>query len=192
MGLSNEILKKPALETKSLKGLNGAGLGMAGTFVLHSRLATALCHSIQPDLDDNDRGYYEAVVEARGKAGAKARIYDVCIKLFYGDIYKDWGRNIVIIEIVNSGTDNKKAHDRIMETFNDPEESSLCEAFIYDYNSKLWTGYHKTKTGKIIVFDNPDDKETYTCTNFDINLKSKVEQYLLKLQIYGNWEQSRH
>ena len=177
MGLNEMLFKKTPPQYHDDLG----ALGMAGTFVQHSRIATALSRYIQEELDSETDGYYEAVVEARARKGAKAKIYDVCIKSFTEDIENDWGKNIIIIEIVHGGIDFEKAKTRILETF--VEDTNLCEGYIYDYKDKVWLGYKKRKgTGQIDTFTT--GKESYTTYNFGIDLESKILKYYHKLKIY--------
>lgn len=173
MGLS-EILKKQEPQPETVAGLSGAGLGMAGTFILHSRIATYLAKIIDwfPD-KEHPECYYEAVVEAREGEGKHAKIYDVCVKRFKYDDPNSYGENVVIIEITNSISDEEKAFNRILTA----NKENLYEAFIYNYISRKWRGFHVCREQKIITSKDEKDELNFKSDFLDINFDDNLKRY---------------
>ena len=168
------ILQKEAPQPGTVTGLSGAGLGMAGTFILHSRIATYLAKKIDwfPDKENPDC-YLEAVVEAREGEGAHAKIYDVCVKRFRYDNPNSYGENVVIIEITNSIDDEEKAWERIQSA----NKETLYEAFIYNYKTRKWRGYHVDRKHKIITSNNEKDEINFKSDYMDINFEDNLKRY---------------
>ncbi len=172
----SEYLQKQAPPKPTFEGLNGAGLGMAGTFILHSRIATYLAKKIDwfPD-KKNFNCYYEAVVEARETEGAHAQIYDICVKRFNYDNPKSYGDNVIIIEITNSEADEKRAFERI----NKAKTKGLYEGFIFNYVENIWKGFHVDNTKKFVTSDDKEDKVNYYSDFLHLDLKELVEKFFL-------------
>lgn len=131
MGLSNEILKKPAPETKSLEGLNGAGLGMALPEEPHIRMAN---HFVRKYGGLEAIGY-EAESESPALSKSKEyRVADFAIKNRQDRDSEKYGQIVLAIEICHSGN-YVEAHERILdiiENYDDPE------CFIFQYDTGRW------------------------------------------------------
>lgn len=170
----SEYLQKQDPPKTAFEGLSGAGLGMAGTFILHSRIATYLAKEIDWFPDKKDRNfYYEAVVEAREDKGAKAQIYDICVKRFNYNNPRSYGENVIIIEITNSEADERKAFERIDRV----REKGLYEAFIFNYIENVWRGFHVDDKKQFVTSDDKDDKINFHSDFLGINFKERIEKF---------------
>jgi len=116
-------------------------------------------------------------MEAREGKGANASVYDLCIKKFGYDDPMDYGENVLIVEITNTSDNTNKAKERIAKAFR-KRNSTLQEAFIFNYIDLVWIGYHKDSAGKVVECYENDD--VMSCRSFFLNFdfKAAVNSYL--------------